>query len=138
MGNNFSDKRLFVRFVLAVIFWGVISTPFRAKTVGGTILGIVQDQQGGAIGKADVSARSLDTGAIRKTTSEDNGEYRIASIPAGSYEISITAPGFKTEVRSGIVVTVGADVGVNFSLTVGAGSEKVEGTGEAAQVATSS
>jgi hypothetical protein len=138
MGNNISDKRLFVRFVLAVIFWGVSSTPLRAQTVGGTIVGIVQDQQGGAIGKAEVSARSLDTGAIRKTTSEDNGEYRIASIPAGSYEISITAPGFKTDVRSGIVVTVGADVGVNFAMTVGAVTEKVEVTAEAAQVDTSS
>src|SRR3954466_3410532 len=98
-----------------------ISAPsLQGQAVNGTILGIVQDQQGGAIGKAEVTARSLDTGAIRKTTSEDNGEYRIASVPAGSYEISVTAPGFKTEVRSGIAVTVGADVGVSFAMTVGA------------------
>src|SRR6478672_4926707 len=108
-----------------------------SQTVSGTILGIVQDQQGGAIAKAEVSARSLDTGAVRKTTSEDNGEYRITSIPAGAYEVSVTAPGFKTEVRSGLAVTVGADVTVNFSLTVGALTEKVEVTAEAAQVDTS-
>ena len=42
--------------------------------------GIVQDQQGGAIGKADVSARNTETGAVRKTASEDNGEYRITSM----------------------------------------------------------
>src|ERR1700693_4669758 len=137
MGNYSSGKCIFVGFVLPVIFWGVSSTRLRAQTVGGTILGIVQDQQGGAIGKAEVSARSLDTGAIRKTTSEDNGEYRIPGIPAGSYEISLTAPGFKTEVRSGIAVTVGADVAVNFAMTVGAVTEKVEVTAEAAQVDTS-
>ena len=124
--------------VLAASFLCVNPERLHAQAVNGTILGIVQDQQGGAIGKAEVTARSLDTGAIRKTTSEDNGEYRIASIPAGSYEVSITAPGFKTEVRSGIVVTVGADVGVNFALTVGAVTEKVEVTAEAAQVDTSS
>ena len=138
MGEKHSGKRTFVRLAIALIFGGVLSSPVHAQTVGGTILGIVQDQQGGAIGKAEVSARSLDTGAIRKTTTEDNGEYRIASIPAGSYEISITAPGFKTDVRSGIAVTVGADVGVNFAMTVGAVSEKVEVTAEAAQVDTSS
>src|SRR4029077_11087198 len=60
------------------------------------------------------------------------------SVPAGSYEVSASVAGFKTEVRSGIVVTVGADVGVNFSMTVGAVSEKVEVTGEAPQVDTSS
>src|SRR6185369_14312035 len=111
------------RFVLFTVAAGLLFvTPLSvdAQTVSGTILGLVQDQQGGAIGKAEISARSLDTGAIRKTTSEDNGEYRIASIPAGAYEISVTAPGFKTDVRRGITVTVGADISVNFSLTVGA------------------
>src|SRR5712691_696492 len=99
-----SRLALLIRFAIAA---SLCMNPvgLHAQTVSGTILGLVQDQQGGAIGKAEVSARSLDTGAIRKTTSEDNGEYRIAGIPAGSYEITITAPGFKTEVRSGITVT---------------------------------
>ena len=53
--------------------------------------------------------------------------------------MSASIAGFKTEVRSGINVTVGSDVAVNFSLTVGAVSEKVEVTAEAPQVdATSS
>src|SRR6266446_2140877 len=132
--NNGSRIKILISFTLAAICWWVNPTLLRAQTVGGTILGLVQDQQGGAIGKAEVSARSLDTGAIRKTTSENDGEYRIASIPAGAYEISITAPGFKTEVRSGIAVTVGADVAVNFALTVGAVTERVEITAEAAQI----
>src|SRR6478672_8375471 len=111
MGNHSFRLVVWIGFVLAA------ASPawLHAQTVSGTILGLVQDPQGGAIGKAEVSARSLDTGAIRKTTSEDNGEYRITSIPAGSYEISIAAPGFKTDVRSGIAVTVGADVSVNFN-----------------------
>ena len=136
--NYISRVVLFISSALAASFLCVSPVHLQAQTVSGTILGIVQDQQGGAIGKADVSARSLDTGAIRKATSTDNGEYRITSIPAGAYEISITAPGFKTEVRSGISVTVGSDVGVNFSLTVGAVTEKVEVTAEAPQVDTSS
>src|SRR6202163_2051293 len=133
-----SIKTLYVVFVIAAMFWCVSAAPLSAQNVSGTILGAVQDQQGAVIGKAEVSARNLDTGAIRKTVSEDNGDYRISAVPAGSYEVTATATGFKTEVRSGIVVTVGADVGVNFSLTVGAITEKVEVTGEAAQVDTSS
>src|SRR6202163_1552515 len=133
-----SIKTLYVVFAIAAMFWCVSAPPLSAQNVSGTILGAVQDQQGAVIGKAEVSARNLDTGAIRKTVSEDNGDYRISAVPAGSYEVTATATGFKTEVRSGIVVTVGADVGVNFSLTVGAITEKVEVTGEAAQVDTSS
>jgi len=52
--------------------------------------------------------------------------------------VSASIAGFKTEVRTGINVTVGSDVAVNFSMTVGAVSEKVEVTAEAAQVDTAS
>src|SRR5712672_4395542 len=133
------DTRLALSSFVFTLLWVCMSTvPLHAQTVGGTILGLVQDQQGGGFPKVEVSARSLDTGAIRRSVSTDNGEYRITGVPAGAYELSATAAGFKTEVRSGIVVTVGADVAVNLSLTVGAISEKVEVTGEAAQVDTSS
>jgi hypothetical protein len=135
--NHKNRRCLSFSLLLAAVLLCTTPAHLCAQTVSGTILGVVTDQQGAVIGKAEVSARSLDTGAIRKTISEDNGEYRITSIPAGSYEVSVTAPGFKTEVRSGLVVTVGADVGVNFAMTVGAVNEKVEVTAEAAQVDTS-
>jgi len=138
VGKSTSRIGIFVGFALAAILWCVSQSPLDAQTVSGTILGVVQDQQGAVIGKAEITARSLDTGAIRKTTSEDNGTYQITSVPAGAYEVSVTIAGFKTEVRSGINVTVGSDVSVNFSLTVGAISEKVEVTAEAPQVDASS
>src|ERR1700674_1501072 len=112
--------------LVAFISFALAATTLRAQTVSGTILGVIQDQQGAVVAKAEVSARNLETGAVRKTISDSNGSYRISSVPAGSYEVSSSAAGFKTEVRSGVVVTVGGDVGVNFSLTIGAISEKVE------------
>src|SRR6266446_3115324 len=136
--NHTSRLVLFSSFALAASYWFANPTSLDAQTVSGTILGQVQDQQGAAIGKAEITARSLDTGAIRKTVADDTGTYRITSVPAGSYEVSASIAGFKTEVRSGISVTVGADVAVNFSLTVGAVTEKVEVTAEAAQVDASS
>jgi Carboxypeptidase regulatory-like domain/TonB-dependent Receptor Plug Domain len=118
---------------LAVLGW-CVTAPLRAQTVDGNILGIIRDQQGAAIANADISARNLETGAVRQTTSEDNGNYRISSVPAGSYEVSSSASGFKTELRAGIIVTVGGDVSVDFALTVGAVGEKIEVTGNAPDV----
>src|SRR6195256_6860735 len=137
---NYKSQRYLVclGLALAIVLPFISPAQLGAQTVNGTILGVVQDQQGAVIGKAEVSARSLDTGAIRKTTTDDNGTYRISSVPAGSYELSVSTSGFKTEVRSGIDVTVGSDVAVNFALTVGAISEKVEVTAEAPQVDASS
>jgi Carboxypeptidase regulatory-like domain/TonB-dependent Receptor Plug Domain len=108
-----------------------------AQTVTGTILGTVQDQQGAVVPNVPVSARNLETGAVRSGTTDDLGRYRISSIPAGSYALDASAPGFKTEIRSSVTVTVGADVRVDFSLTVGAVGEKVVVSEEAPQVDTS-
>ena len=138
MSRNIRSLIASFTFALAASYWWMNPTTLHAQTVSGTILGQIQDQQGAAIPKAEVSARNLETGAVRKATSEDNGTYRISSVPAGSYEMSATVAGFKTEVRSGILVTVGGDVAVNFSLTIGAITEQVQVTAEASQVDTSS
>src|SRR5437867_10383979 len=128
MGKNMFRVVMCTSFVLAALY------SLRAQTVSGTIQGLIQDQQGGVVARTEVTARNLETGAVRKTNADDNGFYRIFSVPAGPYEVSASAPGFKSEVRTGIAVTVGSDVSVNFSLTVGAISEEVQVTGEAPQV----
>src|SRR5262245_34752449 len=129
MGKNMFRVVMCTSLVLAAMY------SLRAQTVNGTILGLIQDQQGAVVAGAEVTARNLDTGAVRKTNADDNGTYRIFSIPAGPYEVSASLPGFKTEVRTGITVTVGSDVSVNFSLTVAGVTEQVQVTVEAPQVA---
>src|SRR5438270_3186906 len=138
MSQNRRQWSVLVAFALAVSYLSSDPASLQAQTVSGTILGQIQDQQGAAIGKLEVSARNVDTGAVRTAVTDDAGAYRITSVPAGSYEVSAAIAGFKTEVRSGINVTVGADIAVNFALTVGAISEKVEVTAEAPQVDASS
>jgi hypothetical protein len=122
----------------AASYWCLSPPSLHAQTVSGTILGTIQDQQGGVIPNAEISTRNTETGQVRKTNADSSGNYRISSVPAGSYEVSATASGFKTEVRSGVVVTVGGDIAVNFGLTVGAINEKVEVSEAAIQVDTSS
>src|SRR5204863_560177 len=116
MVNDMFRLVLFISFALAASYWCINPTSLHAQTVSGTILGQIQDQQGAAIGRVEITARSLDTGAIRKATADDSGAYQITSIPAGNYEVSASIAGFKTEVRNGIAVTVGSDVAVNFSM----------------------
>ena len=128
---------LCVTFALAVSFLCVNPSVVQAQTLYGNIQGQVQDQQGAAIGKAEITVRNTETGAVRKVNANDTGAYQVSSIPPGAYEVSASIAGFKTEVRSGINVTVGAEISVNMSLQVGSVSEKVEVTAEAAQVDTS-
>src|SRR6266478_2900693 len=85
--NNSSRSAALVSFALVALFM-CVNRPLHAQTVSGTILGTVQDQQGAVVAKADVTARNLDNGAVRKATSDDFGNYRIESVPAGPYEVS--------------------------------------------------
>ena len=138
MFNHSSRLVLAITFALAVSFLCVNPARMQAQTLYGSIAGQIQDQQGAAIGKSEVSVRNTETGAVRKVNANDTGAYLVSGIPPGTYEVSASIAGFKTEVRTGIGVTVGAEASVNFSLTVGAVTEKVEVTAEAAQVDTSS
>ncbi len=108
-----------------------------AQTVAGRILGTIRDSQGAVIPGATVSAKSLETGAERTTVSDDSGGFNITSVPAGSYEVTASLAGFQKEVRSGVTLTVGAALRVDFTLKVGAlQQEEVVVTGEAPQVDT--
>src|SRR6202171_3823215 len=107
-----------------------------AQTGTGRILGTIRDSQGAVIPNASVSAKNVETGAERTTASDGFGGFNIVSVPAGSYEVSVSASGFQQEVRSGITLTVGASLRVDFTLNVGVVQQQLLVTGEAPQVDT--
>src|SRR5215831_7103630 len=118
---------------LALLFTPRLSL---AHTVAGRIVGTIRDPQGAVIPNASVSAKNLETGAERTTLSDASGGFNITSIPAGSYDMAVSAPGFQKEVRNGVTLTVGAALRVDFSVNVGVVQEQVVVTGEAPQVDT--
>src|SRR6202040_438046 len=76
----------------------------------------------------------------RDSTSDPAGFYSVPNLLPGAYEITATASGFATEVRTGITLTVGTQQVMNLTMQVGQVTEKVQVTGEApvVQLATSS
>ena len=80
----------------------VISTS--AQSTGGGIRGTVPDPSGGAVTGAKIALTNEATNASRQAESGPNGEYLFLEAPVGSYEIDVTAPGFKKYVRKGIAL----------------------------------
>src|SRR5262249_26216392 len=105
-----------------------------AQTVAGRIVGTIHDSQGAVVPGVSVSAKNLETGAERTTLSDESGGFVITNVPAGSYEVTASLAGFQKEVRSGVTMTVGAALRVDFTLKVGGVQEQVVVTGEAPQV----
>src|ERR1700676_3822738 len=85
-----------------------MAVPVSAQVTGATILGTITDSSGSVIPNADVSIKNLATGVSRNVTTDGAGFYTAPNLLAGRYEVTGTAPGFATQVRTGITLTVGA------------------------------
>src|SRR5262245_32315623 len=100
-------------------------TRVNAQAVTATILGTINDASGAAIPGATVLIKNVATGITQTASSDEQGRYRVADLGIGEYELQASKPGFQTIIRKNIVLTVGSQPVVDFSLPVGAGQESV-------------
>lgn len=100
--------------------------PAKAQVAGGTILGTVSDPSGGVVAGAEITIKDIATGVVRQAASNSSGFYLIPNLPAGRYDLRISAPGFSVGTASGITLTVGAEQTLDIVLKVGAASSTVE------------
>src|SRR6202042_3504885 len=87
---------------------------------------------------AEVSITSTGTGVVRTATTDAAGSYSIPELPAGAYQLEGKKDGFSASVQSGIVLEVGSNPTLNVSLQVGAVTQEVTVTANAALVETHS
>ena len=114
--------------VAGVLLWGILAY---GQTTAGTILGTVSDESAARVPGVAVTITNLDTGIVRSVTTDEGGRYRAPALGLGNFEVKVELAGFRTAVRSGIEVTVAAEVVVNLTLSVGVATELVQVTGEA-------
>ena len=120
-------------FLTAVCFLG---GPARAQTVNGAFHGTVSDTSGAVLPGATVEAKNTGTNLTRQGTADSTGFYTIVSLPPGTYTMTASNTGFSTAVQNNVQLLVNQDVELNFTLKVGAVSQQVEVTAEAALVST--
>jgi outer membrane receptor protein involved in Fe transport len=139
--RTFSDKITprILGFVF-VVLTTLLSVQARAQVAGGTESGTVTDASGAVIPNAQISITNVATGVTRSVTTDAAGFYSSPNLLPGNYEITVSASGFATQVRTGVSLDVGAEQVLNITMQVGQVNEKVQVTGEAptVQLATSS
>src|ERR1700730_13359960 len=120
---------------LAVLLFGIlVSVPTGAQVAGGTVSGTIVDSSGGIIPGARISVKNVATGVTRTVSTNSDGFYTAPNLLPGTYDVSFVAQGFKTEVRSGITLTVGAAQVLNLTMEIGTTTETVQVTTEASAV----
>lgn len=88
-----------IGFALALCCAGLL-----AQTVASSLVGTVVNPAGAPVADAPVTLTSTGTGAVRTATTDKSGTYWFPNIEAGTYAVTVRAPGFKAETQTGIVV----------------------------------
>ena len=117
----------------AAIAW--LPPPRRGRGTGAPTGGH-QEPSGAAVPGATVTIKNEDTGLELSAATDPTGTYTIRNITGGTYTLKASLQGFKEFVQTGIPITAGGIVRINGQLEVGALTESVTVTTEAALLKT--
>jgi Carboxypeptidase regulatory-like domain/TonB dependent receptor len=129
-------KYVSVFFILALTIAATI--PVQAQQYLGTLSGTVTDSSGANVVGAVVTATDVTTSFTTKVVTNGSGGYTIPFLTPDTYEVTISSGNFRTEKRTGIVLTAGASTQTDFVLKAGSQSQSVEVTAETQLLDTSS
>jgi len=105
--------------------------------VGAALSGTVTDPSRAAVSAATVTVKNTDTGAVRGNVTDNAGQYQVAALPVGNYEIHVAKNGFAEAVQVGVHLVVGQDAIVDFSLRLGEVSQQLTVNADAPAVSVS-
>src|SRR5438876_8430306 len=119
-----------IRVVWVVAFVFFASGIAFAQGDRGTITGTVADAANAIVGGASIEAKNTESGATYTAASTETGNYTLTQLPAGTYQLTVTLPGFKRYIRQNVVVAATQTVRLDVKLEVGAVGEFVTITAE--------
>jgi len=122
------SQRLLVSLILILVHLGLLGRAY--AQFSSSAQGTVTDASGAAIASATVTLKSEAQGDSRSVQTDRTGVYRFLSIAPGRYQISATAPGFRSSVTP-VLLTTNETRDVAITLTAGNVSETVTVTSEA-------
>lgn len=115
---------------LILLVAGGVGLGAHAQLSTATMYGTVTDPTGAAVPNATVTITQTDTQTTRTIKSNADGSYRADFLPVGPYKLNVSAQGFKTLDRTGIVLTVTEEAEVDLQLQAGGESTTVEVTAD--------
>jgi outer membrane receptor protein involved in Fe transport len=110
-------------FVFLITCFAVVGASAQLSTA--SLFGTITDATGAVIPHATITLTQTDTNFTRTVATKDDGSYREEFLPVGPYRITVSAPGFKTLQRSGIVLAVMQEAALDLVLENGTATESV-------------
>ncbi len=124
--------------VLAAVLLAVAPQMGWAQTnrATGQIFGTCADPAGAMMPGVIIQVKNPDTGFTRGTVSDASGFFRLDLLPSATYDVRADLSGFKSEIKRGVVVTLGSSVKVEFKLALSAIEEEIVVTAESPVIET--
>jgi hypothetical protein len=115
-----------ILFLLMAMLLALSPSPVRGQELSATLSGTVTDPSGAVIPHAAITITQNGlNGTARVIESDGAGNYVATNLTAGTYSITVTAPGFETYKAKNIVLDVAEKHAVNVALKTGAASTTV-------------
>ncbi len=121
---------------LGVVGLLIFASLLPAQEFRSTLAGRVLDQTGAVVVGAKVQAIEQGTKSKYETSTNNDGLYTFPLLLPGQYQLTAEAKGFKSYSQTGIQVNSDAHVSQDISLQVGASSESMTITADAAPLET--
>src|SRR5499427_4570662 len=115
---------LFMILLIAALLSGV-HTAYGQLRIVGSISGTVQDPNGAVVPNAKVVLKDQTTGLTRESTTSDGGTFLFPDLANGTYSVTVSVTGFKTELIPNVAVTTRKTTDVRITLEVGQRNETV-------------
>ena len=96
------------KYLIAILI--VAPAMAQMQSARGVIQGTVLDGSGSALAGTRVTVTQLDTGLVRETSSDGEGNFRFAALQVGAYQLRLEHEGFGTTVIKELNVSVGQTV----------------------------
>jgi hypothetical protein len=114
--------------VVAIVIILVLSVPLAFSQHGseGTVAVSVLDPSGSIVPGAELELRDLTTNTVTRSQTTQNGTYTFVNLSLGTYRLTITKGGFKTQNFDSVVVQAAKTTDIRATLTIGAVNETVE------------
>ena len=111
-----------MRIVQLLAVWAAafcFSASLLSQSIQSSVLGAITDPSGATVAGAKVTLRNEGTNREQSMTASSEGDYRFSGLLPGLYEVTATAPGFKTTEQKGIDLNTSQAKRVDLQLEVG-------------------
>jgi hypothetical protein len=112
--------------------------PLLAQQTGASITGHVIDPSAAAVSGATIKLTSITTGAVYTAGSDSSGIYQLPFVLIGKYTLTVEKEGFKKYDQTGIDLLAGEKAVIDVTLQLGAVTQTVNVTANAAVLNTES